>query len=134
MYDVPNRRERIHEVVKIVGMTSRLHDRVDTLSRGMQQRFSIARALLHKPSIILLDEPETGLDQQAASMLEATLQAEGEEKHTVIHTTHSLERGLELCDQLLILVQGKVAYHGSKQTLNLADLKRTYQRYTKVGA
>ncbi|GAG30174.1 unnamed protein product, partial [marine sediment metagenome] len=101
MYDVPRSKERIHEVVAMVGMTSRLHDRVGTLSRGMQQRLSIARSLLHKPTIMLLDEPEMGLDQQAISVLWEILQAEEEGKRTIIHTTHSLERGLELCDRLL---------------------------------
>jgi len=96
MYDVPRLKERIHEVVAMVGMTSRLYDRVSTLSRGMQQRLSIARSLLHKPAVMLLDEPETGLDQQATSMLWQILQTEEEEKRTVILTTHNLERGFEL--------------------------------------
>ena len=133
MYDVPRRKERIHEVVAMVGMTSRLYDRVGTLSRGMQQRLSIARSLLHKPTIILLDEPETGLDQQAAAMLWEALQAEGEEKRTIIHTTHSLERGLERCDRLLILAEGKIVYERSRQALDLADLKQAYQHCTRVG-
>lgn len=132
MYDVPKRKERIQEVAALVGMTSRLQDRVGTLSRGMQQRVSIARSLLHKPAIMLLDEPETGLDQQATSMLWEALQAEGGEKRTIIHTTHSLERGLELCDRLLILVQGKIAYEGSRQDLDLAGLKKVYQTSTRI--
>lgn len=133
LYDVPGRKERIKEVVATVGMTSRLHDRVGTLSRGMQQRLSIARSLLHKPAIILLDEPETGLDQQATAMLWETLLAEGEAKRTIIHTTHSLERGLERCHRLLILARGEIAYEGLKQDLDLAGLKQAYQHYTGVG-
>ena len=132
MYDVPRRKERINEVVDMVGMTPRLHDRVNTLSRGMQQRIAIARALLHRPTILLLDEPETGLDPQATSILWEMLSVEGEDKRTIVLTTHSLERGLELCDRLLILNQGKIAYEGSGQTLNLADLKQTYQHYSGV--
>ena len=132
IYDVPGRKERIQEVVAMVGMTSRFYDRVGTLSRGMQQRLSIARALLHKPSIMLLDEPETGLDQQATSILRELLLTE-KEKRTIILTTHNLERGFELCDRLLILAQGKIAYQGLSQSLGLADLEQTYQQYTKVG-
>ena len=134
MYDVPGRKERIHEVVAMVGMTSRLHDRVGTLSRGMQQRLSIARALLHKPAIILLDEPETGLDQQAISMLWETLRIGGEGKRSIILTSHSLERGLELGDRLLILAQGKITYENSRQALDLAGLKEAYQNNTRVRA
>ncbi len=134
MYDVPRHKERIHEVVTMVGMTSRLHDRVGTLSRGMQQRLSIARSLLHKPAIMLLDEPETGLDQQATSMLWKALRTEGEGKRTIILTTHNLERGLELGDRLLILDRGKIVYEGSRQVLDLAGLKQAYEDSTRVKA
>ena len=134
MYDVPRRKERIREVVAMVGMTSRLHDRVGTLSRGMQQRLSIARSLLHKPAIMLLDEPEAGLDQRAISMLWEALPAEGGEKGTIILTTHNLERGLELGNRLLILDKGKIVYQGSTQALDLAGLKKIYRDSTRVRA
>ncbi|MFC1943216.1 heme ABC exporter ATP-binding protein CcmA [Chloroflexota bacterium] len=131
MYDVPRRKERIHEIAAMVGMTSRLHDCVGTLSRGMQQRLSIARVLLHKPAIMLLDEPETGLDQQAISMLWKALGTEGEEKRTIILTTHNLERGLELGERLLIIDKGKIVYEGSRQVLDLAGLKEAYEHSTR---
>ncbi len=131
MYDVSKRKERIHEVVAMVGMTSRLNDRVGTLSRGMQQRLSIARSLLHKPAIMLLDEPETGLDQQATSMLWEALQTGWEGKRTIILTTHNLERGFELGNRLLILVRGKIVYERSGQALDLADLKEAYHYSTR---
>ncbi len=134
MYDVPRRKERIHEVVAMVGMTSRLHDRVGTLSRGMQQRLSIARSLLHRPTIMLLDEPETGLDQETISMLWKALATEGERKRTVILTTHNLERGLELGERLLILDKGRIVYQGSSQDLDLLGLKEVYQHSTRVRA
>ena len=134
MYDVPRRKERIHEVVAMLGMTSRLHDRVGTLSQGMQQRLAIARVLLHKPTIMLLDEPETGLDQQAISMLWKALDTEGERKRTIILTTHNLERGLELGDRLLILNRGKIVYEGLRQALDLTALKEVYQHSTRVGS
>jgi heme ABC exporter ATP-binding subunit CcmA len=134
MYDVPGRKERIHEVVAMVGMTSRLYDRVGTLSRGMQQRLSIARSLLHKPAIMLLDEPETGLDQQAIPMLWKALEIEGEERRTIVLTTHSLERGLEVGDRLLILDTGKIVYQGSRQVLDLAGLKEAYEHSTRTRA
>ncbi len=132
MYDVPRAEERIREAVAMVEMTSRLNDRVGILSRGMQQRLSIARSLLHKPSIMLLDEPETGLDQQASSILWKVLQPEGGEKHTIILATHNLERGLELADRLLILDKGKIVYQNTKQALELATLTEAHQRSTQV--
>ena len=132
VYDVPRRKERIHEVVAMVGMIPRLHDRIGTLSRGMQQRLSVARSLLHKPSIMLLDEPEAGLDQQAIFMLWEVLRTEEERKHTVILTTHNLERGLELGDRLLILDRGQIVYEGLSQVLDLAGLRQAYQHNTRV--
>lgn len=132
LFDVPDMKERIQQVAAMVGMTSRLHDRVGTLSRGMQQRFSIARALLHKPPIMLLDEPETGLDQQAVAILRDALQTEEGEKRTIILTTHNLERGLELGDRLLILARGRIVYEGITQNLDLAGLREAYKQSTGV--
>lgn len=130
LYDVPDRRERIHQVVAMVGMTPRLHHRVATLSRGMQQRFSIARALLHNPSIVLLDEAETGLDRQATALLWAALKSEAGQKRTILMTTHNLERGLEVAERVLILDKGKIAYDGSNQAMDLPALERVYQSST----
>lgn len=132
MFDVPNLKERIHQVIAMVGMTRRLYDRVGTLSRGMQQRLSIARALLHKPSIMLLDEPETGLDQQAVSMLWRSLKEEGLEQRTVIFTSHGLERGLDVCDHVVILDQGKIVFEQPSKALDLAGLRRAYQGSTGI--
>lgn len=132
LYDMP--RERISEVADIIGMKSRLGDRVNTLSRGMQQRFAIARALLHKPTIILLDEPETGLDQQAISMLWEAIRGNNNKRSTVVLTTHNLERGLELADRLLILSRGKIVHQESSQALDLASLKQLYQTTTRATA
>ncbi len=132
MYDVSGRRERIHEIAAMIGMTSRLYDRVGTLSRGMQQRLSIARSLLHKPAIMLLDEPETGLDQQAIEMAWEALKKEGEEKRTIILTTHNLERGLEVGERLMILAQGRIVYQHSTQALDVTDLKQAYEHSTRA--
>ncbi|MBI2868460.1 MAG: heme ABC exporter ATP-binding protein CcmA [Chloroflexi bacterium] len=130
MYDVPRAAERVREVAEMVQMSPRLHDRVYTLSRGMQQRLSIARALLHRPPIMLLDEPETGLDQQALGVLWQTLQAGGEGRRTIILTSHSLERGLELGQRLVILFRGRVAYEAACRSLDLTGLRETYQYCT----
>jgi len=133
MYDVPHYKQRIRQVVSMVGMESRLYDRVGTLSRGMQQRFSIARALLHQPDIVLLDEPETGLDQQAIAMLWDLLEEDGTARRTVVFTSHSLERGLNACDDLIILNKGKIICCRPGNTLDLAGLKQLYKDSTGSG-
>jgi len=131
MYDVPDYKQRIKQVASMVGMQSRLYDRIGTLSRGMQQRFAIARALLHKPDIVLLDEPETGLDQRAIAMLWDLLEEDGNAKRSVIFTSHSLERGLNACDDLIILNKGKIACCRSGDALDIAGLQKLYMDSTK---
>ena len=132
MYCVPDYNQRIREIVDAVGMTSRLHDRVGTLSRGMQQRLSLARSLLHKPSLMLLDEPETGLDQQSTAILWEIMHHDGQKKRTVLITTHNLERGLEQGDRILIISQGKIVYQSLSYGLDIAGLKETYLDKTGV--
>ena len=133
MYDVADSKQRIYQVVSMVGMQLRMHDRISTLSRGMQQRLSIARCLIHKPSIILLDEPETGLDQQAISMLWGALKEDGVKKRTIVFTSHSLERGLNACDKLIILNKGKIAHLQPSKGLDLAGLEKAYGICTGAG-
>jgi heme exporter protein A len=130
MYDVPGTDERIREVAEMVGMTSRLNDKVGTFSRGMQQRLSIARSLLHKPSIMLLDEPETGLDQRAISLLWKVIRPDGGERRTTVFSTHSLERGRELADRFIILNKGRAVFEDTKHRLDLDGLREAYQRTT----
>ncbi len=130
MYGIVNHDKRIREVIAMVGMTSRLQDRTHTLSRGMQQRISIARALLHNPDVVLLDEPETGLDQQAMTMLWQLLRDDKEKKRTVILSTHNLERVLEFADRVIILRRGKIVYQQPTNTLTSATLKQAYVENT----
>ncbi|MDO8578252.1 MAG: ABC transporter ATP-binding protein [Dehalococcoidales bacterium] len=132
MFDVPDLQTRIREIVSLVGMTARQHDRVATLSRGMQQRFAIARALLHKPSIVLMDEPETGLDQEAIPLLWNAMPDESGRRRTIVLVTHSLERGLELGDNVIILNRGKIVFEGVREALDLAHLQATYRNSTSV--
>jgi len=128
MHDVPKRRNRIHEVTEILGIASRLHDKVGTLSRGMQQRLSISRALLHNPEIMLLDEPETGLDLQAVSTAWQALRTTGESKRTIVLATHNLERGLEICDRFIILANGEIVFENSAQASKIVELKETFEK------
>jgi len=131
IYDVPVLEERVGMLLNLVGLEGRRHDRARTLSRGMQQRLSIARALIHQPSVMLLDEPYTGLDQQATEMLRQLLQSIITESRTVLMTTHNLERALELCDRLAILAKGRIVYETQKSSLTLADLQQAYRRHVE---
>jgi heme exporter protein A len=131
MYEVSDLKDRINQLVAKVGLESRLHDPVRTLSRGMQQRLAIARALIHDPPILLLDEPATGLDQQASAMLANIIASMLTGQRTVIMTTHSLEQGAALSNRIMIMADGKIAYEESKQ-LDISSLREAYYQHTEV--
>ncbi len=112
IYNLPRetRRERVDTVLRRVGLARRARDVVATYSRGMQQRLAIARAILHDPAVLLLDEPYTGLDQDAAALLDELLHEVAIGGRTVIMTTHDLRRGHALADRIAILSRGKIAF------------------------
>ena len=131
MYDVPNLEEQINDVVRWVRLEARLHHRVGTLSRGMQQRISIARAVIHNPSIVLLDEPEVGLDPHAIVMVREVLDSLSAGERTVVMTTHNLEQGIEMSDRVVILDKGRIVYQEQKDRIDIATFRETYDRYTE---
>lgn len=129
LYDVPNAKNRIETVLNQVGLWGRQHDPVRTYSRGMQQRLAIARAILPNPPILLLDEPDTGLDQHAADMLGHLLSAVGAEQRTILMTTHNLERGLSMGRRVTILAKGKIVYNASREDVSATELREQYDKY-----
>lgn len=129
MYNVPSLTDRIRQLLAQVGLESRAHDRVRTLSRGMQQRLAIARSLIHDPPILLLDEPGTGLDQRASAMLESILSSTDNRQRAVVMTTHSLEQGLALSNRVVILTEGKIVCEESRQ-LDISSLRELYYQHT----
>ena len=131
LYDVQPLEERVEMLLNLVGLEGRRHDPARTLSLGMQHRLSIARAIVHDPSLLLLDEPYTGLDQQAMEMLRQLLQEIGQGSRTVVMTTHNLERGLELCDRVAVLTEGRIVHQAEKACLTLADLQQAYWRHVE---
>ena len=117
MYEIKGQEleERILSLLKEVGLTAKADERVSTFSRGMKQRLSIARALLHRPSLLLLDEPYTGLDPGASLVFENLLKSPEFEGSTKVMVSHDLERGFALCDRVLVLNKGKFVYNGFKK-------------------
>jgi heme exporter protein A len=128
LYDVPGASTRIDMVLSQVGLAARQHEPVRTYSRGMQQRLAIARAILHNPPILLLDEPDTGLDQHAADMLNDLLRTVDISRRTVLLTTHNLERGLTLGNRVVILAKGQIVYDAPRQDVTLTQLREQYYK------
>lgn len=111
LYSVPRqaRRQRIDEVLELVGLAERKHDQVKTYSGGMRRRLEIARGLLHEPKVMFLDEPTLGLDPASReSMWKYIKRLVEEEKVTIILTTHYMEEADMLCDRIAIIDKGQI--------------------------
>lgn len=135
LYDLPieTRTKRVHEILELVGLYKRRRDVVRTFSRGMQQRLAIARAILHDPAILLLDEPYTGLDQNGAALLDELLYSVagvGNTGRTAIMTTHDLPRAYQHATHIAILSRGKIGYFNPKTALTAEALPRIYAETT----
>jgi len=126
MYGVEDLDGRIAELLERVELEHRKFDLVGGFSRGMLQRLAIARALLHRPKLLFLDEPQTGLDPHAVDILDSIIE-ELRADHTFIMVTHNLERSLELGTKAVILRNGRIAYV-SQGTLDVNELRGTYRR------
>lgn len=123
---------RIREILDQVGLGKRLNDLVRTFSRGMLQRLSIARALLHNPDIVLLDEPYTGLDQDASAVLDDLLRQAHTGGRTILMTTHDLQRAAVLPSRVLILSRGVIAYDAPASDLDGLKLSALYTEITSM--
>ena len=106
LYDVSGPRGRAEEMLALVGLAGRADDPVKTLSRGMIQRVSIARALMHDPSLLLADEPFNGLDVPSANALEAFLGRLQRQGKTVVIANHDIAQSLRLADVVFVLHRG----------------------------
>ncbi|NPV06581.1 MAG: heme ABC exporter ATP-binding protein CcmA [Anaerolineae bacterium] len=130
MYDLRDGAGRAAELLERVGLSHRQGDLVRTFSRGMQQRLALARALLHRPSLLLLDEPYSGLDPQAAETLSDLLVEMRERGCTVLLTTHDLAQGLSLAERVLVLARGRLVHDSPCSAAAVADFAGAYRRLT----
>jgi heme exporter protein A len=126
MYDMQQPEARIEAVLRAVDLWPQRRDLARTYSRGMTQRLAIARAILHDPPVLLLDEPDTGLDQSSSEMLHGLITRLGTANRAILLTTHNLERALAWADSVCILVGGKIVYEAPTQGLDGATLRQVY--------
>lgn len=112
---------RIKELADQYLMSDRLYDLIDSYSHGMRQKIIVMGALVHEPSIMILDEPLTGLDPTASRLLKNSMEEHVKKGNTVLFSTHVLEVAEKLCDEILIINKGVIIYQGT-----LDDLKAQY--------
>jgi heme exporter protein A len=128
LYGLKNPEDRIESLLERVGLRRRASDPVRTFSRGLHQRLGIARVMLHDPSIILLDEPYTGLDANAVDILNQMLDEALVAGKTIILTTHDLDQGLRGATRAAIIDKGKIVFTGSAKDQAIRDAYGTYIR------
>ena len=133
MYNVANAQGRVHDLLRRVGLERRQKERVGTLSRGQVQRLSWARAFLHTPRLLLLDEADTGLDQEGHTLVDELLREHRARGGTTLFTTHQPERAMELSSHVALLSGGRIEYEHPTQSLTLDALRNSYQALCREG-
>ncbi len=126
--------ERVPRRLEQVGLLDRADFRVRQLSHGLRQRAALSRALLHDPELVLLDEPYTGLDPHAASVLRGVLSSLKDGRRTVVMVTHNLTQGLELASRVAIQVRGRFGWEGCRDDVDLDTFERFYHGVVENGA
>ena len=121
LYGVPPKlqKPRIEELLELVGLKGREHERAEGYSRGMKQRLHVARGLLHDPEVLFLDEPTIGLDPVGARELRSTIASLTAAGKTILLTTHYMFEADALCDRIAVISKGKIVAEGTPD-----DLKR----------
>jgi heme exporter protein A len=129
LYGLGNPAKSAMEWLERTGLARVRDGLVREFSRGMRQRLAIARAFLHNPEVLLLDEPFTALDDRAIAVLQTVLREGLARGCTIVLSTHQLREALELATHVALLTRGKLAYHGERTTEMLADPGWLYAKY-----
>ena len=125
LYDIP--KERILEVAKLVGLEKRIHDKVKKYSLGMRQRLGIAQAIIHKPKVLILDEPMNGLDPEGIKDLKVLLKKLAtEENMAILISSHLLSELENICNRICILSKGKIIQDTNINEIKTIPIKSDY--------
>lgn len=129
LYGLPEPKRVAMEWLERTGLDRVRDGRVREFSRGMRQRLAVARAFLHDPQALLLDEPFTALDDRAIALLQSLLRESVAEGRTIVISTHQLREALEMATHVALLVRGRLAYAGERTAEMLEDTGWLYRRY-----
>ena len=129
LYGLPDPGKSALEWLERTGLERVKHGLVREFSRGMRQRLAVARAFLHGPRVLLLDEPFTALDDRAIAVLQRLLREALAEGKTIVMSTHQLREALELATHVALLNRGQVAFHGARTAEMVNDPGWVYARY-----
>lgn len=129
LYGVKDSDTHITDLLKNVGLSSYRYDKAGILSRGLLQRLAIARALVHQPTLLLADEPFTGLDSEASRHLITVLNEFKNNRGTIVMTTHDIDIGLKCCNRVLVLNNSNVIFDDMTDNIDKADFSKDYLSY-----
>lgn len=132
LYGVENPKGRVGELLDAVGLSHRRLDQVRTFSRGMTQRVSIARALVHDPRIVFLDEPYSGLDPHAVDVFDELIGAMRADR-TFVMVSHDLRKGFEMCTHVMVMSQGKIEKFAPKDDVDFNEFEQLYRGIVGMG-
>jgi len=131
IHGVKNRRQRVAEVLELVGMADRARSLVRSLSKGMRQRVGLAQAIVHDPEVLILDEPTIGLDPHQVQDVRALVRELGRTR-TVLLSTHILPEAEQVCDRIIIIDRGRIVAIDTPEHLR-DHLQRGVQVFLRVG-
>jgi ABC-2 type transport system ATP-binding protein len=115
-YQLKNRKQRVAEMIELTGLGDEQHKKIGALSKGYRQRVGLAQALIHDPSILILDEPTTGLDPNQLEEIRALIRQVGREK-TVILSSHIMQEVEAVCNRVIIIKKGEIIADGGIDTI-----------------
>lgn len=127
LYGIDDRDARIDDLLDHVGLLARAEDTVRTFSRGMAQRLALARMLLHRPRLLLLDEPHASLDARGGELLDRQLMAARDDGRAAVIVTHEVERVARVADRLVVLRAGRVVRDEPTTGMDPMDVRRRYE-------
>ncbi len=132
MYGLENPKQAVGEWLERTGLDRVKDGLVREYSRGMRQRLAVARAFLHDPSVLLLDEPFTALDDRAIALLQSLLGDALAQGRTIVISTHQLREALELATHVTLLVRGRLGFTGERTAVMLEDTGWLYRQYGEL--
>lgn len=132
LYGVEDPASRVADLLDAVGLSHRRIDPVRTFSRGMTQRVSIARALVHDPDVVFLDEPYSGLDPHAVDIFDSLIETVHDGR-TFVMVSHDLSKGLSLCTHVLVLARGRVVEFSPKESIDFDAFSQLYRTTVGMG-
>ncbi len=132
LYGLESPQERVAELLEAVELKHRRLDVVRTFSRGMTQRLSIARALVHDPDVVFLDEPYSGLDPHAVEIFDELIESQREGR-TFVMVSHDLRKGFDMCTHALVLARGRVVEFSAKEDVDFGEFEQVYRSTVGMG-